>query len=129
MYEVIIERDTTYIGYIDTFSIELQDKEVSITHEGKGPMNLDTEPKTIKMPLEEYAPFAEVFDNIDFSKILEEHDVLRGYDGWFLNCTVIKGMTKITVSLWCPEEDPQTPESTKLLLACEKICSLFGEEL
>ena len=39
------------------------------------------------------------------------------------------GMTKLSVSLWNPEEDSSKKETTKLLHACNKIFNLFGINL
>lgn len=36
-------------------------------------------------------------------------------------------MTEVTVSLWCPDENPSKTETTKLLKACDKVCNLFPE--
>lgn len=127
MYKITIEIDSSYVGYYDTFTVEPDESTVSITHEAKGFRNKDVKPKTITMSLKEYAPINEIFNDVKFSKILEESDILRGYDGWVLKCTVSNGMTNILVSLWCPEEDPAKPETTKLLKACNKVCDLFPE--
>ena len=127
MYKIKIERDSRYAGYYDTFTVEPDETSVLITHEAEGFMNKDVKPKTITMLLKDYTPINNVFENINFSKILEESDILNGYDGWILKCTVSNGMTEVTVSLWCPEEDPSKPETTKLLKACNKVCDLFPE--
>ena len=127
MYKITIERDSSYAGYYDTFTVEPSESSVSITHEAEGFMNKDVEPKTMTMSFKEYNPINEIFENINFSKILEESNVLMGYDGWILKCTISNGMTNVSVSLWCPEEDPAKPEITKLLKACDKLCNLFPE--
>ena len=127
MYTITIERDSSYAGYYDTFTVEPAESSVTITHEAEGFMNKDVEPKTITMSLKEYTPIQEFFENINFYKILKECDILNGYDGWILKCTVSNGMTKVSVSLWCPEEDSSKPETTKLLKACNKVCALFSE--
>ena len=127
MYKIKIENDVSYAGYHDIFTVEPGELSVSITHEATGFMNLDNNPKTIDMPLKEYKTIADTFENIDFKKILEESDVLMGYDGWILKCTISKGITDVSVSLWCPSKDPEKPETTKLLDACNKVCNLFPE--
>ena len=129
MYKITIENDSSYAGHYDTFTIEQEESSVSITHAAEGFMNMDVESKTIKLPLAEYGPIADVFENLDFPKILAESDVLMGYDGWILKCTISNGMTGVSVSLWCPSEDPSKTETTRLLQACEKVCALFGEDL
>ena len=129
MYKITIEKDSSYAGHYDTFTIEPEEKSVSITHATEGFMDKDVDSKTIKLPLADYCPLVDVFENLDFPKILAESDVLMGYDGWILKCTISNGMTGVSVSLWCPSEDPSKPETTRLLQACEKVCALFGEEL
>ncbi len=127
MYKITIERDSSYAGLNDTFTVEPGETLVSITHETKGFMNKDEEQKTKNISLKKYTPINDVFENINFSKILEENDILIGYDGWILKCTVSNGMTEVTVSLWCPEKNPSKPETTKLLKACDKLFNLFPE--
>ena len=129
MYKITIEKDSSYAEHYDTFTIEQEEKSVSITHAAEGFMDKDVDSKTIKLPLADYSPIADVFENLDFPKILAESDVLMGYDGWILKCTISNGMTVVSVSLWCPSEDPSKPETTRLLQACEKVCALFGEDL
>ena len=129
MYKITIEKDSSYAGHYDTITIEQEKSSVSIKYAAEGFMDKDVDSKTIKLPLTEYCPIANVFDNLDFPKILAENDVLVGYYGWILKCTISNGMTKVSVSLWCPSEDPSKPDTTKLLQACDKICALFGEEL
>lgn len=129
MYNITIERDVSYAGYDDFITISPEEKSVLITHEPEGFMNLESESKTIELSPADFKPIADTFENINFYTILEESNILKGYDGWTLNCTFSKGMTKLTVSLWCPDEDPSKPETTKLLKACIKIFDLFGIDL
>ncbi len=127
MYKITIVKDSSYAGYLDTFTVEQNGPAVFITHEAEGFMNSDKEPHTRELTLQESQNISKSFENINFYKILEESDILMGYDGWILKCTVSNGMTEVTVSLWCPDEDPSKPETTKLLKACDKVCDLFPE--
>ena len=128
MYKITLEKDSSYAGYDDIFSITPEEGFVSITHDAEGFMNNDEESKTIELSPKEYQPIADAFDNINFYTVLEESNILMGYDGWVLKCTISKGMTNLTVSLWCPEEDSSKPETTKLLQACNMVFDLFPEE-
>ena len=67
MYKITIERDSSYAGYYDTFTVEPSESSVSITHEAEGFMNKDVEPKTMTMSFKEYNPINEIFENINFS--------------------------------------------------------------
>ena len=128
MYNITLEKDSSYAGYDDIFTISTEESFVSITHDAEGFMNVDTKSKTIELSPKEYQPIAEAFENINFYTVLEESDILKGYDGWILKCTISKGMTELTISLWCPEEDASKPETTKLLKACDRIFDLFPRE-
>lgn len=128
MYNITLEKDSSYAGYDDFYTASLEDSFVSITHEAEGFMNIDTKSQTIELSLEDFKPIAAAFDNINFYTVLEESNILKGCDGWILKCTISKGMTKLTVSLWCPEEDSSKPETTKLLKACDMIFNLFQLE-
>ena len=126
MYKITIVKDSSYAGYLDTYTVEQNGPSVLLTHEAEGFMNLDKEPHTRELSLQESQTISKSFENINFYKILEESDILMGYDGWILKCTVSNGMTEVTVSLWCPDEDPSKPETTKLLKACEKLFTIFN---
>lgn len=129
MYKIKITKDSCYTGHIDTYTVEQEEDSVIITHSGEGFSNYDLPSDIVKISLKEFKSIGDVFENINFDTILKESDVLNGYDGWILECTISNGMTKASVSLWCPEVDPVKPETTKLLKACEKICALVGDEL
>ena len=129
MYNITIETAASYAGKSDTYTIEQGDKSIPVTHEADGFMNKNVKPETKKLSHTEYRPIADVFENIDFQKVFKESGDLVGYDGWTLKVTLSKVMSGISVSLWCPSEDPSKPETTKLLQACEKVCALFDQEL
>ena len=129
MYKIKITKDSCYTGHIDTYTVEQEEDSVVITHSGEGFSNYDLPSDIVKISLKEFKSIGDVFENINFDAILKESDVLNGYDGWILECTISNGMTKASVSLWCPEVDPAKPETTKLLQACEKIWALVGDEL
>ena len=61
MYKITIENDSSYAGHYDTFTIEQEESSVSITHAAEGFMDKDVDSKTIKLPLTEYSPLADVF--------------------------------------------------------------------
>ena len=128
MYNITLEKDSSFAGYDDIFTITPEEGFVSITHDAEGFMNNDEKSKTIELSPKEYQPIADAFDNINFYTVLEESDILMGYDGWVLKCTISKGMTNLTVSLWCPDEDSSKPETTKLIRACNKVFDLFENE-
>lgn len=88
----------------------------------------DTKCQTIKLSLEEFKPIKDAIDNINFYTVLEESDSLIGYDEWILKCTISKGMSKLSVSLWCPKEDSTKPETSKLLRNFKLILNLFNKE-
>lgn len=127
MYNITIEKEVSYIGRTDVFTVEQGDKSIPITHEVSGFMHKKVKPETKKLSYTEYRPIADAFDNIDFQKVFKESGDLVGYDGWTLKVTLSNVMSGITVSLWCPSESPETPETTKLLIACNKVCDLFPE--
>lgn len=129
MYKIKISKDSCYTGHIDTYTVEQEEDSVIIIHSGVGFSNYDLPSDIVKISLKEFKSIGDVFENINFDTILKESDVLNGYDGWILECTISNGMTKASVSLWCPEVDPAKTETTKLLQACEKICALVGDEL
>lgn len=129
MYKISIVKDSSYAGYLDTNTVEQNGTSVFITHEAEGFKNLDTEPHKRELTLQESQTISKSFENINFYKILKESDILVGYDGWILKCTVSNGMTGVTVSLWCPNEEPSKTETTKLLKACDKVCNLFPKKL
>ena len=126
MYNIKIERDVSYAGYDDIITINPDKKFVSITYEPEGFMNTEEKSQMKELSFADYQPIAEAFEKINFYTVLEESDIIKGYDGWTLNCIVSKGMTNLSVSLWCPNEDPSKPETTKLLRACIKVFDLFG---
>lgn len=125
MYKIKIVKDSSCAGYLDTFTVEQNGLSVLLTHEAEGFMNLEKEPHIRELSLQKPQTISKSFENINFYKILEESDILMGYDGWILKCTVSNGMTEVTVSLWCSDKDPTKPETTKLLKACDKVCNLF----
>ena len=129
MYNIKIETAASYVGKSDTYITEQGDKSISITHETKDFMHKKIKPDTKKLSYTEYRPIADAFENIDFQKVFKESGDLVGYDGWTLKVTLSNVMSGISVSLWCPSESPETPETTKLLQACDKVCSLFGDSL
>lgn len=129
MYNITIEKEVSYVGRTDTFTVGPADNSIPITHEVGGFMHKKVKPETKKLSHTEYKPINEAFENIDFQKVFNESGDLIGYDGWTLKVTLSNVMSGISVSLWCPSESPETPETSKLLQACEMICSLFNEEL
>ena len=129
MYNITIEKEVSYIGRTDTFTIGPDDKSIPITHEVGGFMHKKVKPETKKLSYTEYRPIEDAFKNIDFQKVFNESGDLVGCDGWTLKVTLSNIMSGISVSLWCPTESPETPETTKLLQACEMIFSLFEDVL
>lgn len=129
MYNITIEKEVSYIGRTDTFTIGPADKSIPITHEVSGFMHKKVKPETKILSYTEYRLIEDAFKNIDFQKVFNESGDLVGCDGWTLKVTLSNIMSGISVSLWCPSKDSSTPETTKLLVACEKVCSLFGNEL
>ena len=128
MYKIIIETTASYVGRTDTYTIEPEEKSILITHEVGGALNLGEKPEIIKLSTADYKPIEAAFDKLDFTKIFKESSDLIGYDGWTLKCTIKKGMSKISILLWCPSKSKEIPETTKLVKACDKVIKLFSTE-
>ena len=124
MYTITIEAAASYAGRIDTYTVKPDEKSVTITHEVSGFMNKNVKPETKKLSYTEFRPIKDAFNKLDFTKVFIESGDLSGCDGWTLQCTIGKTMSNISVLLWCPSKHKDTPETTKLLRACEKIFAL-----
>ena len=122
---ITIERDVSYIGRKDTFTIEQGDKSISITYEVGGFMHKKVKPITKKLSHTEFRPIYDAFNALDFTKVYQESGDLVGCDGWTLRCTISNVMSEISVQVWCPSESPEVPETTKLLKACNMVIDLF----
>lgn len=132
MYNITIEKEIGIITRFDFYRIIIEDKTVSITFKKDGYFYRFVKPYTIKMSLDEYLPIGDLFENIDFSEVFRECKECREIeknDEWILKCSFSRNDTNHSVKLLCPSEDPSTPETTKLLQACNKVCALFEEEL
>ena len=125
---ITIERDVSYIGRKDTFTIENGNKSIQITHEVGGFMHKKVKPETKKLSHTEFHSIFDSFNALDFTKIYQESGDLVGCDGWTLRCTISNVMTEISVQVWCPSENPEVPETTKLLQACNMVFDLFPRE-
>lgn len=132
MYNISIVREKGIIKRFDLYRIIIEDKTVSLTFKIDGYFYQQVKPYTIEMSLDEYFPIGDLFENIDFSKVSKECKEckdIENNDEWILECSISNKDTNHSIKLWCPSEDPSTPETTKLLQACNKICSLFDEDL
>lgn len=127
VYSIKIKTEAAYAGRTDTYTVAPEANSISITHEVGGFMNKNVKPENKTLSNTEYSSFLDSFKNIDFQKVFNESGELVGYDGWTLTVTFSNVMSGISVSLWCPSENPEKPETTKLLKVCNKICSLFPE--
>ena len=125
---ITIERDVSYIGRKDTFTIEQGDKSIPITYEVGGFMHKKVKPVTKKLTHTEFRPIYDAFNALDFTKVYQESGDLVGCDGWTLRCTISNVMSEISVQVWCPSESPEAPATTKLLQACNMVFDLFPEE-
>lgn len=126
MYNSItIEKDVSYIGRTDIYTIKQDDKSIPITHEVGGFMHKKVKPETKQLSHVEFRPIFETFNDLDFTKAWKESGDLIGCDGWTLKCTISNISSEISVKLWCPSDSPETLETTKLLHASEKVFSLF----
>ena len=88
-------------------------------------MHKKVKPETKQLSHVEFRPIFETFNDLDFTKAWKESGDFIGCDGWTLKCTISNISSEISVKLWCPSDSPETPETTKLLHACEKVFSLF----
>ena len=126
-YSITIKTEAAYAGRTDTYSVVTVDNTITIIHEVGGFMNKNVKPESKTLSDTEYSSFLDSFKNIDFQKVFHESGALVGCDGWTLTVTSSNVMSGISVSLWCPSEDPEKPETTKLLKACNKVCNYFPE--
>ncbi len=127
VYSIKIKTEAAYAGRTDTYTVAPEENSISITHEVGGFMNKNVKPESKTLSDTEYSSFLNSFKNIDFQKVFNESGELIGCDGWTLTVTFSNVMSGISVSLWCPSEDPEKPETTKLLKACNKVCNYFPE--
>ena len=81
--------------------------------------------ETKKLTHTDFRPIFDAFNELDFTKAWKESGDIVGMDGWTLKCTISNVSSEISVQLWCPSDSPETPETTKILQACEKVFSLF----
>ena len=125
---ITIERDVSYIGRKDTFTITNDDKSIPITHEVGGFMHKKVKPESKKLSHTEFRPIFDAFNVLDFTKVFQESGDLVGCDGWTLRCTISNVMSEISVQVWCPSESPEVPATTKLLQACNMVFDLFEIE-
>ena len=125
MYNIKIETASSYAGRTDTYTVEPDEKSITITHETGGFMHKNVKPETKKLSYTDFRPIEDAFNKLDFTKVFKESGDLAGFDGWTLQCTIGKIMSDISVLLWCPSKHKDTPETTKLLRACEKVFALF----
>lgn len=122
---ITIEKEVSYMGRTDIYIIEQGDKSIPITHEVGGFMHKKEKPETKKLSHTDFRPIFDTFNDLDFTKAWKESGDLVGCDGWSLKCTIPNVMSEISVKLLCPSESSETPETTKILQACEKVFSLF----
>ena len=122
---ITIEKEVSYMGRTDIYIIEHGDKSIPITHEVGGFMHKKEKTETKKLSHTDFRPIFDAFNDLDFTKAWKESGDLVGCDGWSLKCTISNVMSEISVKLWCPSESSETPETTKILQACEEVFSLF----
>ena len=121
---ITIEKEVSYMGRTDIYTIQQGDRSIPITHKVGGFMHKKEKAETKILSQNEFHPIFDAFNNLDFTKIWKESGDF-GLDGWTLTCTISNGSSKISIQLWCPSESPENPETTKLLEACEKVFNLF----
>ena len=122
---ITIEKEVSYMGRKDIYTIEQGDKSISIKHKVGGFMHKKEKAETKKLTHTDFRPIFDAFNDLDFTKAWKESGDIVGYDGWTLKCTISNVSSEISVQLWCPSESPENPETTKLIHACEKVFSLF----
>ena len=122
---ITIEKKVSYIGRRDIYTIKQGDKSIPITHKVGGFMHKKEKAETKKLTHTDFRPIFDAFNDLDFTKAWKESGDIVGFDGWTLKCTISNVSTEISVQLWCPSDSPETPETTKILQACEKVFSLF----
>ena len=125
MLTITIEKEASYMGRIDIYTIKYEDKSIPITHKVSGFMHKKVKPETKRLSHTDFSPVYDAFNDLDFTKAWKESGDFVGCDGWTLKCTISNVSSEISVQLWCPEKHQSKPETTKLLEACEKVFSLF----
>lgn len=129
MYNSItIEKEVSYIGRTDIYTIEHGDKSIPIIHEVGGFMHKKVKPEIKKLSHTDFRPIFAAFDALDFTKAWKEAGDLVGCDGWTLKCTISNVSSEISVKLWCPSNSPENPETNRLLQACYKVFDLFDNK-
>lgn len=126
MNTIIIEADVGYLWKKEIYTVEGGDRSSAVTYETEG-FGKRKKPVTKKIPVSDYQKIADAFSDLDFSEICKESSDLMGCDGWTLKCTFRKGMTVLSIVLWCPSKDKSIPETTKLLEACDLVTGMFEE--
>ena len=66
MPKIIIERDVSYIGRKDTFTIEHGNSTNTITQKVSGAMNKKVKPVTKNLSHTDFSPIVDAFDKLDF---------------------------------------------------------------
>lgn len=124
---ITIEKEVSYMGRKDIYTIEQGEKSIPITHKVGGFMHKKVKSEIKKLSHTDFRPIFDAFNDLDFTKAWKESGDIVGYDGWTLKCTISNVSSEISVQLWCPSEFPENPETTKLLKACEKVFDLFED--
>ena len=122
------EKEVSYMGRTDIYTIEQGDKSIPISHEVGGFMHKKVKPETKKLSHTDFRPIFEAFNDLDFTKAWKEAGDAVGLDGWTLKCTISNVSTEISVKLWCPSDSAETQETAKLLKACNKVFDLFEKK-
>lgn len=106
------------------FTIEPDDKEVKVSFQLVQRGNwFEPVDKTISQ--EEFKQLFENISALDFKAIYKEPVINDDIENLSIKCTIIDENAELSVLMWAPKKDAACPQTTKLLLECEKIFDLF----
>ena len=125
---ITIEKEVSYMGRTDTYIIYQGNKSIPITHKVGGFMHKKAKSEIKKLSHTDFRPIFDAFNDLDFTKAWKESGDIVGYDGWTLKCTISNVSSETSVKLWCPSDSAETPETAKLIKACNMIFDLFESE-
>ncbi|MCR5253098.1 MAG: hypothetical protein K6C98_05215 [Treponema sp.] len=72
IYNIKIEMGASYEEQADTYTVEPQDKTVTITHESRSIIDFDVKSETKTVPVSEFQPIEDAFDKLNFTKVFKE---------------------------------------------------------
>ena len=85
---ITIEKEVSYMGRKDIYTIEQGDKSISIKHKVGGFMHKKEKAETKKLTHTDFRPIFDAFNELDFTNAWKESGDIVGFDGWILKCTI-----------------------------------------